>query len=233
MGNLKQTATDSVLESLMTNGTLNASTTEDLGLAVMARRISTLPVLLSSPGTQLSSGLLQPSTITKLVLTASCTPFLTQAWADHPAVLASVACTSGAWVPTSTPHFSRVWTTLVGSTARGGLRRMGQICATSRSLVMVKPPSKQRSWHSSKMVKLFKVESIKMSEKKYIIQSKSQDGEGSYECVSFDNEGAATNPSRYSWGNGDDFCGVGDWEGYGKEMALLSNKQAIFILTSL
>ena len=80
---------------------------------------------------------------------------------------------------------------------------------------------------------VFKVESIKMSEKKYIIQSKSQDGEGSYECVSFDNEGAATNPSRYSWGNGDDFCGVGDWEGYGKEMALLSNKQAIFILTSL
>merc|ERR1711865_752190 len=154
MGNLKQTATDSVLESLMTNGTLNASTTEDLGLAVMARRISTLLVLLSSPGTQLSSGLLQPSTITKLVLTASCTPFLTQAWADHPAVLASVACTSGAWVPTSTPHFSRVWTTLVGSTARGGLRRMGQICATSRSLVMVKPPWKQRSWHSSKMVKL-------------------------------------------------------------------------------
>merc|ERR1711865_554430 len=154
MGNLKQTATDSVLESLMTNGTLNASTTEDLGLAVMARRISTLPVLLSSPGTQLSSGLLQPSTITKLVLTASCTPFLTQAWADHPAVLASVACTSGAWVPTSTPHFSRVWTTLVGSTARGGLRRMGQICATSRSLVMVKMMMKQRSWHSSKMVKL-------------------------------------------------------------------------------
>jgi len=87
---------------------------------------------------------------------------------------------------------------------------------------------------------VFKVESIKMSEKKYIIQSKSQDGKGSYECVSFDNEGAATNPSRYSWGNGDaieggssDFCGVGDWEGYGKEMALLSNKQAIFILTSL
>jgi len=80
---------------------------------------------------------------------------------------------------------------------------------------------------------VFRVESIKMSEKKYIIQGMAQGTKEGFECIVFDNEGAATNPSRYNWGNGDAFCGVGDWEGFGKEMALISNKQAIFILSNI
>jgi len=79
---------------------------------------------------------------------------------------------------------------------------------------------------------VFKVQAVKMSEQKYIIQAKARDGSG-WDCIVFDNEGAATNPSRYNWGNGETFCGVGDWEGYGKEMSLLNNKQAVFILTGL
>jgi len=79
---------------------------------------------------------------------------------------------------------------------------------------------------------IFQIKAVKMTEKKYIIQSRSRT-DGSWECLAFEDQGAATNPSRYNWGNGEDWCGVGDWDGYGKEMALLNNKQAVFIFTEL
>ena len=77
-----------------------------------------------------------------------------------------------------------------------------------------------------------------MSESKFLLQNAANGNTDSmdntlWECVVFEKAGASTNPSRYNWGNGDDFCGVGDWEGLGKEIALLNNKQAVFILTSL
>jgi len=79
---------------------------------------------------------------------------------------------------------------------------------------------------------VFNVQAVKVVEKKYIIQANARDGDG-WDCLAFEDSGAATNPSRYNWGNGEDWCGVGDWDGYGKEMALLNNKQAVFILTKL
>jgi len=77
---------------------------------------------------------------------------------------------------------------------------------------------------------------LKLNENKYILQSaskghKGQDGTPIWECLAFEEQGAATNPSRYNWGNGDTWCGAGDWEGEGKVYGLLNNKQAVFILT--
>jgi hypothetical protein len=84
----------------------------------------------------------------------------------------------------------------------------------------------------------WKVSVIKLNEKKFILQNAANGNTDSqdnalWECLAFEKNGAATNPSRYNWGNGDLFCGAGDWEGLGREIALLSNKQAVFILTSL
>ena len=73
---------------------------------------------------------------------------------------------------------------------------------------------------------------------KYILQSASKGtstlgGQKIWECLAFEEQGAATNPSRYNWGNGDSYCGAGNWEGTGKVVGLLNNKQAVFILTYL
>ena len=83
---------------------------------------------------------------------------------------------------------------------------------------------------------VWKITPLKLSESKYILQSASkggmdQHGNKVWECLTFEEQGAATNPSRYNWGNGDDWCGVGNWEGQGKAIALMDNKQAVFILT--
>jgi len=77
---------------------------------------------------------------------------------------------------------------------------------------------------------------LKLNANKYILQSASKkrvniDGDKIWECLAFEEQGAATNPSRYNWGNGDTFCGAGDWGGLGKEYALMNNKQAVFILS--
>lgn len=85
---------------------------------------------------------------------------------------------------------------------------------------------------------IWKVTTLKLSEKKFLLQSAGRGdtdvgGRLKFECLVFEKQGAATNPSRYNWGNGDTFCGVGDWEGTGKDIALMANKQAVFILTSL
>jgi hypothetical protein len=85
---------------------------------------------------------------------------------------------------------------------------------------------------------IWRVTPLKLNENKYILQSASkgrttQDGSKIWECLAFEEQGAATNPSRYNWGNGDTWCGAGDWEGQGKIYALLSNKQAVMILTFL
>jgi len=85
---------------------------------------------------------------------------------------------------------------------------------------------------------IFRIVPLKMNEDKYIIMSASkgrhsdETGNSIWECLAFEEQGAATNPSRYNWGNGDDWCGAGDWEGEGKVVGLLNNKQAVFILTS-
>jgi len=85
---------------------------------------------------------------------------------------------------------------------------------------------------------IWKVKTIKLNENKFLIQSGGEgktdvSGNLAFECLVFEKQGASTNPSRYNWGNGDQFCGVGDWEDQGKDIALLGNKQAIFILTSV
>jgi hypothetical protein len=80
---------------------------------------------------------------------------------------------------------------------------------------------------------VFKIKPVKMSEGKYIIMAMNRAKTDFHSCIAFEEQGAATHPSRYNWGNGDDWCGVGDWEGYGKEMALLNNKQAVFIFTNI
>merc|ERR1719267_423065 len=77
---------------------------------------------------------------------------------------------------------------------------------------------------------------LKLNANKYILQSASKkrvtiEGDKIWECLAFEEQGAATNPSRYNWGNGDTYCGAGDWEGLGKAYALMNNEQAVFILT--
>jgi len=88
------------------------------------------------------------------------------------------------------------------------------------------------------MQAVWKITPLKLNEKKYILQSaskgtKTQSGDPIWECLAFEEQGAATNPSRYNWGNGDTWCGAGNWEGQGKVVALLNNKQAVMILTFL
>merc|ERR1712138_127364 len=85
---------------------------------------------------------------------------------------------------------------------------------------------------------VFKITPVKLNANKYIIQNAAKgntnyEGDALWECLAFEKNGAATNPSRYNWGNGDSWCGVGDWEGLGKDVALMNNKQAVFILTFL
>lgn len=88
------------------------------------------------------------------------------------------------------------------------------------------------------MQAVWKVTTIKLNERKFLLQS-GADGEtdaagrGKFECLVFEKQGASTNPSRYNWGNGDAMCGVGDWEDKGLDIALMGNRQAIFILTSV
>jgi len=82
---------------------------------------------------------------------------------------------------------------------------------------------------------VWRITPLKLNDRKFIIQSsahgvRDQDGQLSFECLAFEKNGAATNPSRYNWGNGDAWCGAGDWEGQGKDIALLNNKQAVFII---
>jgi len=82
---------------------------------------------------------------------------------------------------------------------------------------------------------VWRISPLKLNEKKYILQSASKgkinaQNEKIWECLTFEEQGAATNPSRYNWGNGDTWCGAGDWGGLGKQYALLNNKQAVFIL---
>jgi len=85
---------------------------------------------------------------------------------------------------------------------------------------------------------IFRIVPLKMNEDKYLIMSASKGrtgltGTAVWECLAFEEQGAATNPSRYNWGNGDDWCGAGNWEGRGPVVGLLNNKQAVFILTFL
>jgi len=85
---------------------------------------------------------------------------------------------------------------------------------------------------------VWKVATVKLNEAKFMVQSSGSGetdvaGNLKFECLVFEKQGASTNPSRYNWGNGDSFCGVGNWEDQGKDIALLGNKQAIFILTAI
>merc|ERR1712167_98876 len=79
----------------------------------------------------------------------------------------------------------------------------------------------------------FKISAVKVIENKFIIQSSARASKNIWECLAFEEQGAATHPSRYNWGNAADWCGVGDWNGYGKQVALMNNKQAVFIFTFL
>jgi len=85
---------------------------------------------------------------------------------------------------------------------------------------------------------IWKVTPLKLNEGKFLLQSASAGKTTDitnkvWECLTFEQQGAATNPTRYNWGDGDDWCGAGDWEGQGEVYALLNNKQAVFILTYL
>jgi len=49
------------------------------------------------------------------------------------------------------------------------------------------------------------------------------------ECLAFTDGGAATNPERYNWGNGDAWCGIRVFDANSTpQEALLANKQAVF-----
>lgn len=81
---------------------------------------------------------------------------------------------------------------------------------------------------------------LKINDNKYLIQSAADfninkandpDDPAKWQCLIFDRNGMSTNPSRYNWGNGARMCGAGDWEGEGQKVALLNNKQAVWILT--
>jgi len=49
------------------------------------------------------------------------------------------------------------------------------------------------------------------------------------ECLVFADGGSATNPKRYNWGNGDEWCGIRVFDATStKQEALLENKQAVF-----
>merc|ERR1711959_319802 len=75
---------------------------------------------------------------------------------------------------------------------------------------------------------IWKVTTLQLNERKFLLQSAASgatnpNGVPSYDCLVFEQQGAATHPTRYNWGNGDDFCGAGDWEGKGKDIALMAN----------
>jgi hypothetical protein len=98
------------------------------------------------------------------------------------------------------------------------------------------PGATRRQGLLKNMQAVWKISTIKLNSRKFIIQSaanRNPTGVRKYECLIFDKQGAATNPSRYNWGNGNSFCGVGNWGGHAKDMALLNNKQAIFILEAV
>jgi len=87
---------------------------------------------------------------------------------------------------------------------------------------------------------IWRITPLKLNANKYILQTASKgltagpNGDLKlWECLAFEEQGAATNPSRYNWGNGDAWCGAGDWEGLGPAYGLMNNKQAVFILTFL
>jgi hypothetical protein len=79
---------------------------------------------------------------------------------------------------------------------------------------------------------VWKIQTVKENESKYILQSRSRNRR--WECLAFEQQGAATNPARYMWGNKDNdgWCGIGNWDGDGKKVALLNNKQAVFVLSA-
>jgi len=84
---------------------------------------------------------------------------------------------------------------------------------------------------------VWKVTTLKLSEDKFILQSaakgqKDMQGKPIYDCLVFEKQGTATNPSRYNWGNGNAMCGVGNWGDTTLGLALMNNKQAVFILES-
>jgi len=80
---------------------------------------------------------------------------------------------------------------------------------------------------------VWKIQAVKSSEGKYILQNRAQGGI-KWECLAFEEQGSATNPSRYMWGNQDSlgWCGIGDWNNQGKQIALMKNMQAVYILTA-
>jgi len=67
--------------------------------------------------------------------------------------------------------------------------------------------------------------------KKYLIKSNA-DKQG-YSCMVFGGHGYDTNPRRYNWGNGDEYCGAGHWNGMSLKDAIQDNKQAVWILNYL
>merc|ERR1712118_216714 len=66
---------------------------------------------------------------------------------------------------------------------------------------------------------------------KYLVLSDAD--HAGYECVIFGGKGYDTNPRRYNWGNGDEYCGAGHWSGMTLKDAILNNKQAVWTLNFL
>jgi len=66
---------------------------------------------------------------------------------------------------------------------------------------------------------------------KFLVESNAaHDG---YQCVIFGGHGYDTNPRRFNWGNGDEYCGAGHWNGLSLLDAVLDNKQAVWTLTRI
>merc|ERR1719199_1564425 len=79
--------------------------------------------------------------------------------------------------------------------------------------------------------KITKLEDKSSRDEKFLIGSNAAH-EG-YQCVMFGGHGYDTNPRRFNWGNGDQYCGAGHWNGMTLKDAILNNKQAVWILNYL
>ena len=73
---------------------------------------------------------------------------------------------------------------------------------------------------------VFRLEKIEGN--KFLVKSNA-DHKG-YQCLVFGGHGYDTNPRRMNWGNGDEFCGAGHWNGMSLKDAVLDNKQAVWVL---
>ena len=73
---------------------------------------------------------------------------------------------------------------------------------------------------------VFRLEKIEGN--KFLVKSNAD--HNGYNCMVFGGHGYDTNPRRMNWGNGDEYCGAGHWNGMSLKDAVLDSKQAVWLL---